>query len=113
MGLATQSSAARLVVPLVVPTRAQLRAGALWVEFANWADALADHYGASIIVTADGVLSSDRVRDLAWSRGSESCNGNVQGQRLQHVRTFAKDVRSAFRGARFRWNIDGVEAAPA
>lgn len=102
-----------LTVPLVVPTRSQLRAGALWVEFANWADGLADRYGASIIVTATGTLSAERVRALAWANGSAIAVNHDRGQRFPHLRTLAKDFRGALRAVRFRRRIGSVEMGRA
>ena len=50
------------VVPLFTPDPRLLRAGAVWIVVANWADAVTDRYGAASIIAGDETLTSTDVR---------------------------------------------------
>jgi glycosyltransferase involved in cell wall biosynthesis len=90
---------------MVVPSRSQLTAGAVWITIANWAEALEQRYGTVEIVTPAGPLTSDRARSEAFGNSSGVSSGPqpTYGRLTGHLRAFAKDLRSALRAVRFAW----------
>ncbi len=85
---------------MVVPSRAQLSAGAVWVTIANWADAFQRRFGDVEIVTPVGSITADQARRDAFSAGTAR-DPNRQSARFVNARTFAKDLRWVARGLRF------------
>lgn len=79
-------------MPLFTPPMTHLRAGAVWVTIANWADALAARYGDARVVTSQEHMGADLVRSRA-SWGSGGGAGAEKRYRLPHVRTLVKDLR--------------------
>ena len=59
--VASEPSGAR--VPLLLPSPGLLRASALWITAANWAEAMAEIVGAADIVAGDRVLTAEAVRE--------------------------------------------------
>ncbi|HWV57087.1 MAG TPA: glycosyltransferase family 4 protein [Longimicrobiales bacterium] len=50
-------------VPLLFPSTRLLRASALWITAANWAEALAEIVGAAEVLAGDRVLTAEAVRE--------------------------------------------------
>jgi glycosyltransferase involved in cell wall biosynthesis len=95
-------------VPLVVPSRSQLRAGAVWVTIANWAEALERRYGSAPVLTPEAVLTPTDARDHAFGPATSS-TGHPPRPRLVTARTAAKDVRQAWRAFSFARSICGPD----
>ncbi len=98
-------------VPLITPGTSQLRADAVWITIANWADALAARYGSSTIVTPTERLTGTEARRSVWTAGRTS-SAPANAARARHHRILAKDARSLARGLRFRWSLDTPWGAP-
>jgi len=88
---------------MVVPSRSQLAAGAVWVTIANWADAIEAHHGGVEIVTPAGPLTPALARSEAFGGAVNRPVGPspAYGRLTGHLRVLAKDVRSALRAVRF------------
>ena len=102
---------------MVVPTRGQLTAGAVWVTIANWADALDRHFGDVEIHTPAGVLSRQEARTSAFSRSETAAISSSERRgRLIGAKTLVKDLRWAWRGAVFHLQLRhrlGINRNPA
>lgn len=83
---------------MVVPSRSQLQAGAVWITIANWADGLRERYGDVEIRTADGSVTPEHARTEAFS--DRPIAPRSTRQRLPTLRVLAKDLRWAWRGVR-------------
>ncbi|GAB2770336.1 hypothetical protein GCM10010465_15180 [Actinomadura fibrosa] len=49
-------------VPLVAPRFNRLRADAVWVTIANWADGFEDHYGNAEVIAGESSYSAEEIR---------------------------------------------------
>ena len=85
-------------VPLVAPSFNRLRADAVWVTIANWADGLGDHYGHAEVVAGESSYSADQIR----ARCFPANNGKIEKSEPNWFRhtylaklfeMFAKDLR--------------------
>lgn len=85
---------------MVVPTHHQLRAGAVWVTIANWADEFSRSYGSVTLMTPDGLISPVEARDGASWTGVHA-EANQPGAVVTALRLAAKDVRAALWGSQF------------
>lgn len=87
-----------VLLPLIAPDFRLLRADAVWVTIANWADGFNDHYDRAEVIAGKNSYSPDQIRARCFPSGS----GN-QGKRKPNffrrsylgrlIETLAKDLR--------------------
>lgn len=90
-----------VAVPLVVPTPRQLRAPAVWVTIANWADGLAHRYGDAIIHTPDGPLARAAARGVGGQVRVDAPLARTRSAAQMVARTLASDLRRAWWAGRY------------
>ena len=90
-------------VPLLAPSFNRLRADAVWVTIANWAEGLEEHYGRAEVIAGQNAYSADQIR----ARCFHSSRGKDKKSKLNWLRQtylsklfemFAKDVRWFYEG---------------
>ena len=59
-------------VPLIAPSFNRLRADAVWVTIANWADGLEEHYGKAEVIAGDNEYSAAQIRARCFPSSSSS-----------------------------------------
>ena len=108
-------------VPLVTPDLRLLRADAVWVTIANWAEGLQEYYGGSTVIAGKQFYSAEEIRARCFNRGPKS-HKNPKFGRLRKTylsklaETLVKDLRwyredrksleinaTQFRNAPFIW----------
>ena len=94
-------------VALFTPNTSHLRADAVWVTISNWADALAERFGAATVVTPARALSPTEARAVAWSgSGASPARGGAPMRTAEVVaRQMVKDVRAFVRGVDARRRV--------
>ena len=85
-------------VPLVAPGFNRLRADAVWVTIANWADGLDDHYGNAEVLAGESSYSADQIRARCFPADNGKTN-KKEPNWFRHTylaklfEMFAKDLR--------------------
>jgi glycosyltransferase involved in cell wall biosynthesis len=89
-------------VPLVVPSPRQLRAPAVWITIANWADGLSARFGSAQILTAGGTVAVNDARSFGRSNPlTPSATRRTLGAAEITARTLFGDLRKAATALRF------------
>ncbi|SDR69914.1 glycosyltransferase [Gramella sp. MAR_2010_147] len=85
-------------VPLIAPGFNRLRADAVWVTIANWADGFDEHYGKAEVIAGESSYSADEIRARCFSADAEKTK-RKKPKRFRHtylaklLEMFAKDLR--------------------
>jgi len=90
-----------ILVPLFAPSFKRLRADAVWVTIANWAEGLENKYGNAEVFTGNFSYTSEQIRARCFSSNSgKKHNMNVNSFRKLYLskllETFLKDLRWFF-----------------
>lgn len=86
-------------IPLLAPDFRLLRADAVWVTIANWADGLGERYGRAEVIAGQTTYSAEQIRARCFSSPSVGKSGNRKPSRFRQsymaklFEMFAKDVR--------------------
>lgn len=85
-------------VPLLAPSFDRLRADAVWVTIANWADGLNEHYGRAEVIAGQAAYTPAQIRERCFSASSgKGSKGKSSWFRQLYIpklfEMFAKDLR--------------------
>lgn len=88
----------RVSVPLLAPDFRLLRADAVWVTIANWADGIAERYGHAEVIAGQTSYSADQIRARCFSPSPNAGlrrkpNSFRQSYFGKLSETFVKDLR--------------------
>ncbi|GAB3340887.1 hypothetical protein GCM10027429_28590 [Marivirga atlantica] len=88
----------KIKVPLFTPSFSRLRADAVWVTIANWAEGIEDKYGNAEVIAGGYSFASSEIRAKCFSKSVEKKNSKkVSGFRKSSLsklaETFIKDLR--------------------
>jgi glycosyltransferase involved in cell wall biosynthesis len=86
-----------MMVPLFAPDLRLLRADAVWVTIANWADGFHERYGHAEVFAGTTAYSPDEIRARCFSTSTQGLNRKPGRFRRSYIgklgETFAKDLR--------------------
>ncbi len=84
-------------VPLLAPSFNRLRADAVWVTIANWADGLEEHYGKAEVIAGESVYSAAQIRARCFPSSEKDKKHKPSWFRQLYLsklfEMFAKDLR--------------------
>lgn len=91
----------------VMPSPSALRAGAVWVTAANWAEASRRRWGDAWFLTPDSVFGTEQAR----AHASRPPASGTAGLRLRSAipmptKTLVKDLRALIRARKFRRSVN-------
>jgi glycosyltransferase involved in cell wall biosynthesis len=85
-------------IPLLAPDFKLLRADAVWVTIANWADGLGERYGRAEVIAGQTIYSAEQIRARCFSSSSLGKSGKTpslfrQSYIAKLSEMLAKDLR--------------------
>jgi glycosyltransferase involved in cell wall biosynthesis len=88
----------KFVVPLLAPSFNRLRADAVWVTIANWADGFEDKYGKAEVLAGNSSYTADQIRARCFTAKTDEIS-NRKPNWFRHtylaklLEMLAKDIR--------------------